>query len=813
MLVFDTATRVDATQRLLFGSYQFWVDDRCLEENLFCGDDLSQEEHQLLEGYAATHNAVSGDRTGRLRCLSRHEFAERLFRYAYRTRDILVGFNLPFDFSRAACHFGNARGRFRGGFSLGLWRFQDQTGRSRVNQFRPRICVKHLHSTHALKGFTARNEPDDVDLIPEDSETAEPEPGNIFRGHFLDLRTMAFALTDVGYSLKNACEAFAVEHGKQAVETHGVLTEEYIDYNRQDVTATRELALKLREEYDRHPIELQETKAYSPASVGKAYLRAMGIEPILKRQAEFPKTYLGYAQSAFFGGRTSAHIRKTMVPIVYTDFLSMYPTVNSLMGLWPFVIARRIDVIEHCQSDVERFLRRIRIKPADLFKPATWKRLTAFVKVIPAGDILPARAKYSSETNDWQVGVNYLHSDREALWFSLPDVVASVLLTGRIPKIVDAFRIRARGKLKGLKPTKLRGEVKIDPRRQDFFRVVIEQRKLVDRRADLSRDDKKRLSKALKVTANASSYGIFAEMNRQEEESKVNVRCFGIDEEGFTCRVAHPDVPGEFCFPPLASLITGAARLMLALLEHSVTSLGGTYAMEDTDSMGIVSTKDGGLVPCEGGTDGRAAVKALSWVQVRGIVQRFKSLNPYDRKAVPESILKIENDNFEPGTRRQRQIYCLAISAKRYALFIRSDEGDFVLLREGRNSSQDHWSKHGLGHLLNPTDIESDDRDWIAQPWIDMMLRSQRKPTKRPPLYGSPAVSRITVSSPAVMRPFTSLNVGKDYCDQIKPFNFLLTVQVSKLGHPVGADPERFHLISPYELNPKRWLKNDWIDQ
>ena len=58
------------------------------------------------------------------------------------------------------------------------------------------------------------------------------------------------------------------------------------------------------------------------------------------------------------------------------------------------------------------------------------------------------------------------------------------------------------------------------------------------------------------------------------------------------------DVPGEYCFPPLASLITGAARLMLALLEHSVRKLGGTYAMEDTDSMAIVATEHGGPIPC-----------------------------------------------------------------------------------------------------------------------------------------------------------------------------------------------------------------------
>ena len=123
--------------------------------------------------------------------------------------------------------------------------------------------------------------------------------------------------TDRGYSLKRACQAFGVEHEKTRATVHGVVTPEYIDYNRRDVLATAELAEKLLAEYDAHPIELQATKAFSAASMGKGYLRAMGIAPILERQADFPAARLGHAQSAFFGGRTSVHIRKTVVPVVY----------------------------------------------------------------------------------------------------------------------------------------------------------------------------------------------------------------------------------------------------------------------------------------------------------------------------------------------------------------------------------------------------------------------------------------------------------------------------------------------------------------
>src|SRR5208282_2903919 len=107
----------------------------------------------------------------------------------------------------------------------------------------------------------------------------------------------------------------------------------------------------------------------------------------------------------------------------------------------------------------------------------------------------------------------------------------------------------------------------------------------LQKRTNISPVEKERLDKALKVLANAASYGIYAEMHRKEAERKQTVTCYGIDAEPFRCRVAHPDAPGEYCFPPMASLITGAARLMLALLEHSICELGGAYAMEDTDSM------------------------------------------------------------------------------------------------------------------------------------------------------------------------------------------------------------------------------------
>jgi hypothetical protein len=816
MFVFDTETLTDASQRLTFGSYRFFLNGELQEEGLFYADDLPIKDQRTLKKYVGAHN--EGSATVPLLLLTRGEFLAKFYRAVYKSRALLVGFNLPFDLSRIAFTSRPARGRFAGGFSLALWSYIDDMGVERPSTRRPSVGIKHIDSKRALKGFTARYGPDESDLIPENSTTGEPEKGYKFRGHMLDLRTLAFALTDRAYSLDSACKAFGVEHGKQRVTRHGVVTEKYIDYNRRDVQATSELAVKLLAEYAKHPINLQPTKAYSPASIGKAYLRAMGITPILERQADFPPAYLGFAQTAFFGGRTSAHIRKVPVPVVYVDFLSMYPTVNSLMGLWPFVTAREVRVIEHCQVEIEGFLRSL--TPEKLFCAKTWNRLPAFVKVIPNGDLLPSRAKYSSASNDWQVAVNHLYASdiagSEGLWFSLPDVVASVLFTKRIPQIVDAFKLVPVGKLAGFRQVLLGGEVEVNPRTQDFFRTVIEQRKSLTKRRDLSREDVDRLDKSMKVTANATSYGIFAEMNRQESEKKIKVQCHGLDPEPYECSVIHPEHHGEFCFPPLASLITGAARLMLAVLEHSVTELGGTFAMEDTDSMAIVATEHGGIVPCKGGnlrTENGEGVLALTWKGVDQIIAKFEALNPYDRSVIDGSVLKIEDDNFDPQTGKQRQLHCLAISAKRYALFLMPKNGEPALLRAGINNKKDRWSRHGLGHLLNPTDPEASDRDWTGAVWNTIVRKALGLAVKEPEFANLPAIGRITVSSPALMKCLESLNAGKPYSEQIKPFNFLQTCHVAPFGHPEGVDPEEFHLVTPYDPDSRKWLDKDWIEQ
>ncbi|MGB6475069.1 MAG: hypothetical protein WBF04_13525 [Candidatus Sulfotelmatobacter sp.] len=136
--MFDTETRTDGTQGMTFGSYRFIVAGRCLEEGLFYGDDLPQPDLEILQAYVAKHGADTADgRVRQLHLLTRRQFLAKFYKAVYKARCLLVGFNLPFDLSRIAYDVTDARGRFAGGFSFGLWSYLDKSGNECANQYRP----------------------------------------------------------------------------------------------------------------------------------------------------------------------------------------------------------------------------------------------------------------------------------------------------------------------------------------------------------------------------------------------------------------------------------------------------------------------------------------------------------------------------------------------------------------------------------------------------------------------------------------------------------------------------------------------------
>ena len=293
----------------------------------------------------------------------------------------------------------------------------------------------------------------------------------------------------------------------------------------------------------------------------------------------------------------------------------------------------------------------------DLFQPRFWKELNFYARIAPEGDVLPVRSVYDSKSGTCNIGLNELHW-KEAMWVAGPDLIAGLLIERHIPFVLEAIRIVPHGKQQGLKPIKLRGAILVDPRKEDFFTRVIEYRK--QNKAD------ERLQYFLKILANSTSYGTYLELNPVKIDPSNRPKITVYSGEHIKEQTA-PDTieqPGSFYFPLLGALITSGGRLLLAMIERCVRDAGGTYLCCDTDALTIVASRTGGSVPMP---DGAEPVKALSWSQIGEIRTRFDSLSPYNREIVPR-LLRLTDDNFDKNG-MQRQLFGLAIAAKRYALY------------------------------------------------------------------------------------------------------------------------------------------------
>ena len=105
----------------------------------------------------------------------------------------------------------------------------------------------------------------------------------------------------------------------------------------------------------------------------------------------------------------------------------------------------------------------------------------------------------------------------------------------------------------------------------------------------------------LKVAANSAAFGLLCQMDVRDLESPASLRVFSGEASYLTPPAKVWEQPADFCSPVIASLVTGGSHLLCAMLERAVRDKGGHIAAMDTDSAMIVSTRDGGLVPCAGG--------------------------------------------------------------------------------------------------------------------------------------------------------------------------------------------------------------------
>lgn len=763
VLVFDTETTIDTRQDLTFGVYRLCqlVGGKyvCSEEGLFYTDDLDTRQRRVLKAYAANQFAQIEVKSFPplldLKLYSRAEFVEKVFWKAIKDGAMIVGFNLPFDLSRIAVDW---RTGYNGSWSLILsLRRSRKTGEMEPNPHRPRVRIRSKDSQSAFIELTRPQNPEEWP-----------------HGRFLDLHTLAFALFGEALGLDDLCKRLKIP-GKIKHEPTGRITAAEIEYCRGDVRATTGALNALKREFDQHPLDLYPDRAYSPASMAKAYLDAMGIVPP-KMKFKVSNYVLGIAMQAYDGGRAECRVRRVPVPVVHTDFKSQYPTVNTLLGNWNVLTAKSLS-FEDATTQVKQLIGKVTLE--DLFNPAFWKALPFFALVRPDKDILPVRTVYNGETQN--IGINALSSDRP-LWFAGPDVIASVLLAGKVPRIEKAIRMVPHGRQAGLKRTSLRGMVAIDPRRHDFFRYVVEQREL--------HESDETLAGFLKVLANSGSYGSFVEITPEKLSRPVRIKVFSGEDSFVTPPTDIIEKQGRWYFPPLAALITAGGRLLLAMLERCVGDAGGTYLFCDTDSLCIVASEDGGLIPCLGGShklpDATEAVKALSFKEVQGIANKFRALNPYDPAIVPD-LLKIEKVNFDSAGDR-RQLIGYSISAKRYVLYQQT----------GKNLTIVDPKAHGLGYLYPPIEKKGENGlGWTFEAW-NWLLRQELGLRRRAPAWlDVPAMMRIVLSTPHVLDRLNYMT---------RPYNFLFCPIIDAVaGYPANVDPKNFTPITAFTRKRERW--------
>lgn len=737
VLTFDTETTADEFLNLKFGSFTVHDGDTYQYGGLFWDErHVSKKEYGILKAFSEKHS---------MRLFSFKEFITIFYWEVYERKTLCIGYNINFDLSRIILDYGHGRYSGKDGFSFKL---TEDTSY-------PRLRIKHLTGRLYNIEFTRAK--------------GKYRKGTTFKGYFLDVSNLACVLTDnKSLSLEKACEIFDTPIKKQALGKHGKITPKYIEYNINDTNATYHLFKKVRHVYERYQLIIPIIKVYSSASLGKQALKQCNITPFLQQNPEFSKAIIGKVMSAYYGGRCECRIRKKPVKVTVLDFFSMYPTITLLLGLWNYVIAERIQYEEFKDNieDIQTFIDYFDMNKA--LDRDSWNKMNVLVEIEADSDIFPIRSKYG-DSESYNIGINYV-TYKGSLYYFLPDVLASKLLSGKSPKVKSAVRFIPEGTQEGLTETEVYG-VHVNPKKDNLIKVLVERRQEIKNEMKKASKDSHEYDvldaqqRALKILNNSTTYGIYIEMHPKDKE-QINI----FSKDDFETEGTFEST-GTFFNPIIGANITAGARLLIAIAERFVMDKGEVHAYMDTDSI---------FVP-------PYLANELSHL--------FDSLNPYD---FDKAILEIEEG--------MEDIWFYGISSKRYCLF--HNDKNKITIPEGKKL---FYKLHGLGHITNPFSRELKKRDqWHKILWEDI-LRVHFHPESLPDVlekYENYAViSNLTVSTGTILKRFSKMNEGKEFDEQIKPFNFMLVGNGTTINNGEIIKP-----VAPFNKNPQVAIEKEFID-
>ena len=324
-LVFDCETTVDIRQDLNFLWWRFCELKEgtyvCQQEGLVYADTLDAESIKLIHAYARTQRADVEDGCPEgILVQSRTEFVDAEFWQAIQAGAAIVCFNAPFDLSRLALEYREAQSK-NTGWSMVIWKYEGEP-----DKFKPKLRIKPKDSRSAFVSLAG----------------GDPNNRVVYRGRFLDLSVLGWALRNKHMTLDGFLDSFGLQ-GKMDHEPTGRVTKKELAYGRRDVERTVALLNAMKREYDGFPLDLPPERAMSAGSITKAFLDEMGIEQP-SRKFDLPGEILGKCMQAYYGGRSEIRIRHEQVAVVVCDTTSEYPSVAGLLGLWHLLTAAKLKV-------------------------------------------------------------------------------------------------------------------------------------------------------------------------------------------------------------------------------------------------------------------------------------------------------------------------------------------------------------------------------------------------------------------------------------------------------------------------------------
>ena len=146
----------------------------------------------------------------------------------------------------------------------------------------------------------------------------------------------------------------------------------------------------------------------------------------------------------------------------------------------------------------------------------------------------------------------------------------------------------------------------------------------------------------------------------------------------------------------------------------------------------------------------------------------------------------------KPRLGKPHQLLCYAIAAKRYVLFTIDRQGRINI---SDRDDEENYSRHELGHLLNPIDPEAESGYWIRQFWEMIVGDALGRRVKRPKWFNRPAISCLTATSPDLVLRLQDNRKRAGYARSTKPMNlpycrarFAFSGSCGMFSYPVPID-------------------------